>query len=170
MANPCEFEHATNIDNFTILLRRIAYNPGMRAGYLMIALGLAACSTEDAQGNGTMTATINGVMWRASKVTGMRTETSISVGGQSTPFPVLTIYGTGVGGRGTYRVTDDIFAEASAAFSVLDDNGFSLTNGGGTGALVITSWSDAQAAGTFSFITGQGNGFHSVAGAFSITF
>jgi hypothetical protein len=80
----------------------------MRARYLMVALGLAACSTEDTQGNGMMTATINGVAWRASKVTGTRTETTITVGGQSTPVPVLTIAGTGVVGPGTYPVTDDI--------------------------------------------------------------
>jgi uncharacterized protein DUF6252 len=141
----------------------------MRARYLMVALGLAACSTED-QGNGMMTATINGVAWRASKVTGTRTETTISVGGQSTPFPVLTIDGTGVVGPGTYRVTDDIFAAAKAGFSVLDRNGFALTAGGGTGTLVITSWSDAQAAGTFSFTAGQGSGLHRVGGAFSVTF
>ena len=135
----------------------------------MVALGLAACSTEDA-GNGTMTATINGVAWRASKVTGTRTETTISVGGQSTPYPVLTIDGTGVVGLGTYPVTDNIFAAATADFSVLDGNGFVLTAAGGTGALVITSWSDAQAAGTFSFTAGQGSGLHNVSGAFTVTF
>jgi hypothetical protein len=136
----------------------------------MVALGLAACSTDDAQGNGTMTATINSVLWRASKVTGTRTETTISVGGQSTPFPVLAIDGIGVVGPGTYPVTDNIFATAQASFSVLDRSGFALTDLGGTGALVITSWSDAQAAGTFSFTAGQGSGLHYVSGVFTITF
>lgn len=136
----------------------------------MVSLGLAACSSEDAQGNGMMTATINSVVWKASKVTGTRTETTISVGGQSTPFPVVAIDGTGVVGPGTYPVTDSIFATAQAGFSVLDRNGFVLTYGGGTGALVITSWSDAQAAGTFSFTAGQGSGLHSVSGAFMVTF
>ena len=135
----------------------------------MVALGLAACSTEDA-GNGMMTATINGVPWRAGKVTGTRTETTISVGGQSTPFPVVTIDGAGVVGPGTYRVTDDIFAATKAGFSVLDRNGFAVTDLGGSGALVITSWSDAQAAGTFSFTAGQGSGLHVVGGAFSVAF
>jgi hypothetical protein len=142
----------------------------MSVRYLMVAIGLAACSTEDTQGNGMMTATINGVAWRASEVTGTRTESTISVGGQSTPFPVLTIDGLGVVGSGTYRVTDNIFAEAKAVFSVLDGNGFAHTELGGTGALVITSWSDAQAAGTFSFIAGQGSGVHSVGGSFTVTF
>lgn len=144
--------------------------PAMSVRYLVFALGLAACSTEDAQGNGTMTATINGVAWRASKVTGTRTETTISVGGQSTPFPVLAIDGTGVVGPGTYPVTDNIFAAATADFSVLDRNGFVLTANGGTGALVITSWSDAQAAGTFSFTAGQGRGLHNASGTFTVTF
>jgi hypothetical protein len=144
--------------------------PVMSVKYLLVAVGLAACSTEDSQGNGTVTATINGVAWRASKVTGTRTETTISVGGQSTPFPVLTIDGTGVVGPGTYRVTDNILATATADFSVLDRNGFVLTALGGTGALVITSWSDAEAAGTFSFTAGQGRGLHNVSGAFTVAF
>jgi len=136
----------------------------------MVALGLAACSTEDTQGNGTMTATINGVPWRASEVTGTRTETTISVGGQSAPYPVVGIDGTGVVGPGRYPVTDNIFAPAQAGFSVLDHTGFALTGLGGTGALVITSWSDAQAAGTFTFTAGQASGLHSVSGAFTVTF
>lgn len=136
----------------------------------MVALGLAACSTEDTQGNGMVTAMINGVAWQASKVTGTRTATTISVGGQSTPFPVLTIDGTGVVGPGTYPVTDSIFVAAQASFSVLDGHGFALTEGGGSGALVITSWSDKQAAGTFSFTAGQGSNLHNVGGAFSVTF
>jgi hypothetical protein len=61
-------------------LRRIAYNAGHERGVTDGRLGLAVCSTEDAQGNGTMTATINGIAWRASKVTGTRTETTISIG------------------------------------------------------------------------------------------
>jgi hypothetical protein len=138
--------------------------------YLVVVVGLAACSTEDAQGNGTVTATINGVAWRAAKVTAMRSGSEISVGGQSTPFPVLTINGTGVVGPGTYRVTDDIFAKTQASFSVLDRNGFVLTAAGGTGALVINSWSDEEAAGTFSFTAGQGSGLHTASGAFTVTF
>jgi hypothetical protein len=137
----------------------------------MVAVGLAACSTDDGQGNGTMTALINGVEWRASKVTGMRTETTITVGGQSTPYPVVTLDATGVVGRGTYRVTDDIFAASAAGFSVLDSHGFGLTAAiGGAGTLMITSWSDAQATGSFSFTTGQGTGVHSVSGTFTVTF
>jgi len=56
----------------------------MRVRDLMVAVGLAACSTDDGPGNGTMMALINGVSWQASKVSGMRTETTISVGGQRT--------------------------------------------------------------------------------------
>lgn len=136
----------------------------------MVALGLAACSAEDMQGNGTMMATINGVAWRPDKVTGTRTETTISVGGQSTPYPILTIGGTGVVGPGTYPVTSNIFSTAQADFSVLDRNGIALTASGGSGALVITSWSDAQAAGMFSFTAGESSSLHRVSGTFSVTF
>jgi hypothetical protein len=137
----------------------------------LIAVGLAACATDDAQGNGTMTALINGVEWRASKVTGTRTATTISVGGQSTPYPVVTVNGTGVVGPGRYPVTDNIFAEAQADFSVLDSHGFALTAAdGGAGALMVTSWSEAQAAGKFSFTAGQGTGMHYVSGTFTVTF
>lgn len=143
----------------------------MSVRYLVLVLGLAACSTDDSQGDGTMTASINGVVWRASKVTATRTETSLSVGGQSTPYPIVTLGGTGVTGPGTYRVTDEVFAAASADFTVLDSHGFVLTqSGGGSGALVITSWSDARATGSFSFTAGQGTGLHSVSGNFSVTF
>ena len=140
----------------------------MHVRYLVVALGLAACSTEDS-GNGTLTATINGVAWQPSKVTGTRTKNTISVGGHSSPFPILTIDGTGVSGPGTYRVTDDVFAP-QASFSVLDGKGIALTDLGGSGALVITSWSDAQAAGTFSFTAGQGSSLHSASGTFTVEF
>jgi len=136
----------------------------------MVVLGLAACSTEDTQGNGTMTATINGVAWRASNVTGTRTGTTISVRGQSEPYPVVTIDGTGVVGPGTYPVTNNTFPAVGAGFTVLDRNGFVLTGLGGTGALVITSWSEAQADGSFSFTAGQGSNVYSVGGAFTVTF
>jgi hypothetical protein len=137
----------------------------------MVAVGLAACATDDGQGNGMMTALINGADWRASKVTGTRTATTISVGGQSTPYPIVTIEGTGVVGPGRYPVTDNIFAAAQAGFSVLDSHGFALTAAdGGAGALTITSWSDAQAAGSFSYMAGQGTGVHYVSGTFTVTF
>jgi len=136
----------------------------------MVVLGLAACSTDDA-GNGTMTATINGVTWRAEKVTGTRTGTTISVSGQSTPYPIVTLDGSGVVGPGTYRVTDNIFDPGAADFSVLDRTGFAVTGlGGGTGALVITSWTDSQAAGTFNFNAGQGSAPHNVSGQFTVKF
>jgi hypothetical protein len=145
--------------------------PDMSARYLMVVLGLAACSTEDTHSNGVMTATINGVAWRTSQVTGTRTETTLSVGGQSTPFPVLSIGATGVVGPGTYPVTTNPFTAAQADFSILDSHGFALTYGGnGNGALVIASWSDAQAAGSFSFTAVQGSSVQNVSGTFTVTF
>lgn len=141
----------------------------MRVRYLLVAVGLAACSTDDG-GNGTMTATINGVTWRPDKVTGTRTKDTISVGGKSAPFPIVTIDGTGIVGPGAYRVTNDIFATPEASFSVLDQHGFVLTQIEGTGALVINTWSDVQVDGRFSFTAGHGSSLHSVSGMFTIAF
>jgi hypothetical protein len=144
---------------------------GVSIKHVVIALGLSACASDEPgsglPNNGTMSAKIDGVAWRASNTRGLRSSNSIIVLGANNEGHSLSITADHVTAPGTYPVGP----AGGPDFTILRNGDLWDTPDDGTGALVITSYTPGGMAGTFSFVAVQGSFTKDVTnGAFSVTF
>lgn len=160
-------------------------HPGRTLGVLALALTLA-CGGSDGPsapqgpGNGSMTATVNGKSWKATRVNAGPQEGAIGIYGMAGDNSEI-VFAIMLEGVGTYSIPASTglnfnYIEASTGHQWQALAMGPLLGGVGTGTVTLSTLTDDRVAGTFSFQappiaqTGATTNVTVTSGAFDITF